>query len=88
MNNSLILTGTRGSLTDDDVRKLLYEIVNHPTLCKWQKLNWLDALQVKTSNCHEHGLAANIIEDICNEGTHLLYPSWKGRHGDWVSVER
>ena len=82
------LDGAPGSLSEDDARGLLDEIVNHDQLTLKQKEYWLDQLYFKVSNCCERGMASPVIEEILNEGTHLRYPEWRGRHGDWQSMKR
>ena len=84
----LALSGPRGSLTEAEARAALDEIVNNDQLSLIEKEDWLDVLYFKIGNCHEYGLAADIIEDIFNEQNHLRYPEWRGRHGDWQSVRR
>ncbi len=80
--------GVPGSLSDQDARQALYEIVNNDQLTLVQKECWLDALYFKVANCHERGMAAPVIEEIQNEGTALRHPEWRGRHGDWKSIRR
>lgn len=82
------LEGLSGSLSEDDARRLLDEIVNNDQLTLKQKEYWLDQLYFKVSNCCERGMASPVIEEILNEGTHLRYPEWQGRHGDWKSIQR
>jgi hypothetical protein len=82
------ISGTRGSLTEAEARAALYEIVNNDRLTLIEKEDWLDALIFKVGNCHESGLAADIIDDIFNEQHHLRYPEWRGRHDDWQSVQQ
>jgi len=84
----IAVSGARGSLTEAEARAALYETVNNDQLTLIEKEDWLDALYFKVGNCHEAGLAADIIEDIFNEQNHLRYPEWRGRHGDWRSVRR
>lgn len=80
------VSGEPGSLNDQEARLALREIVINDELSDREKQDWLDALYFKVCNCHEHGAAADVIEDIMNEGTYLIDPEWRGRHGDWQSL--
>jgi hypothetical protein len=59
-----IIGGRPDSITDADVLTILVKIVNHPHLTKAQKYQCLDALMFKVWNCHPHGMAARVLNEI------------------------
>ncbi len=82
------IEGAPGSLSEDDARCLLDEIINNDQLTLEQKEYWLDQLYFKVSNCCAREMDSPVIEETMNEGTHLRYPEWRGRHGNWTSIQR
>lgn len=81
-----VINGTPGSLTTREVRSAISEIVNSGLSNKEQYV-FLDALEFKTINNHADGMAADVLEEITNEITHLEHPDWHGRHGNWTSLK-
>lgn len=75
-------------MSDRDVMYVLCVIVNASWLTLEEKEYFLNALYFHVCNHHPHAMAADVIENILNEWTHLRYPSWRGRHGNWVSLQQ
>jgi hypothetical protein len=59
-----IIGGKPDSINDADVLAILARIVNHPHLTKAQKYQCMDALTFKVWNCHPHGIAARVLDEI------------------------